>query len=448
MSPHSLLGGTDDTEAILDRTHSRSVTYGELTAMVNALSASWKGTTGSLAFLGFATDLDSIVAYLALMRDEATVVLLDPGLSAERIARLEEAYRPDIVLGFAAVPDRMAPAGRPPLDDRILLSTSGSTGSPKLVRLSAAAIEASAHQIIGASGITADDRALLGLPLHYSFGLSVLNSHLVAGAAVVIGSQPAVSPDFARELSECAVTNLHAVPFSVELFRRTGLLDEPPEGLRTLTVAGGRLAPEATLRTHASLSSRDIDLLIRYGATEATSAISILPPGELPTRVGSAGLPLPGVELRILDPDTDGVGRIEIHGPNVMLGYAESRDDLGKDPMTATGISTGDSGRIDADGFLWVTGRTGRFAKVHGTRVSLDHIEMELSGSMDCAALERDGHVIVVIANPPESLPGQRDLERRFGLGPGTVEIQIIDTLPRTASGKIDQSRLAQLMQG
>lgn len=448
----SVFNGPDGSVAIQDQRTGESVTYGELADRVERRQREFGALEGSLVFLGFSTDTDTIISYLALRQARATLALLDPALDTGRLESLCTAYSPNAVVGLPEVglPEvgLTAAAATSPLgEDRILLSTSGSTGSPKFVRLSEDAVQASSQQIITAAGITASDRALLSLPLHYSFGLSVLNSHLLAGAGLVIGAQTSMSPDFAAEIAASGVTNLYAVPFLIEVFRRTALFDQPLGQLRTVTVAGGRLAPDLTLSTFESLARQSVELVIRYGATEATSAISMLPAQDLPQFLGSVGTPLSGINLAVIDPDEVGVGNLRVCGPNVMLGYASSRADLGLGSTTGGCVDLGDRASIDSEGRLWIAGRSGRFAKVRGLRINLDELESELAGSVRCVAMESEDQVVLLVEVSDSPALSVRDIERQLNVRPGTIRVQPVVELPRTPSGKLDYRLAAELVQ-
>jgi acyl-coenzyme A synthetase/AMP-(fatty) acid ligase len=443
----NFLRGLDGSVAIQDQRTGESVTYGELAERVERRQRELGVLEGSLVFLGFSTDIDTIVSYLALRAARVTLALLDPALDKSRLESLCAAYSPNIIIGLPQIGLGIAAATGPLGEDRILLSTSGSTGSPKFVRLTEDAVQASSQQIVTAAGITQSDRALLSLPLHYSFGVSVLNSHLLAGAGLVIGAQGSMSPDFAAEIAASGVTNLYAVPFSIDVFHRTALFDQPLGQLRSVTVAGGKLAPDVTLSTFEALARQSVDLIIRYGATEATSAISMLAAQELPQFLGSVGTPLSGINLEVLDPDESGVGNLRVCGPNVMLGYAFSRADLGLGSTIGGCVDLGDRARIDPEGRLWITGRSGRFAKVRGLRIGLDELESELAGSVRCAAMESKDQVVLLVEAGDSPVPGAREIERQLNMRPGTIRIQEVAELPRTSSGKLDRQSVAVLVQ-
>lgn len=441
------LGGQDGSLAIWDQKTGESLTYGELAERIERRQRDLEVPEGYLVFLGFSTDIDTIISYLALRAARVTLALLDPTLDKARLESLCAAYSPDRMIGLPEIGYADGADTGSLGEDRILLSTSGSTGSPKFVRLSEDSVQASSHQIITAAGITQSDRALLSLPLHYSFGLSVLNSHLLAGAGLVIGAQGSMSPDFAVELAASGVTNLYAVPFSIEVFDRTALFGQPLGQLRSVTVAGGKLATDMTLSTFETLARQGVDLVIRYGATEATSAISMLPVQDLPEFLGSAGTPLQGINVAVIDPDEEGVGNLRVCGPNVMLGYASSRADLGLESTTGGCVDLGDRARIDSQGRLWITGRSGRFAKVRGLRIDLDVVESELAGSARCVAIESEDQVVLLVEVSELPALSVRSIERQLNVRPGTIRIREVAELPRTPSGKLDRRSAAELVQ-
>lgn len=440
-----LLPRTDDAPALIDGDTGDVISHRRLHALVADRADALAGLRGRVVLLGVHRAVDSVVDYLALTRLGATVALLDPQAPTSRLAGWVAAYRPDAVFGIAAAPETEVTDWDPlpPIADRVLLPTSGTTGNPKFVRLSADNVMGNARQIVAALRITPARRALLSLPLHYSYGLSVLNSHLLAGASVVLTRASLVRPEFLRTLRDREVTSLAGVPFSFSVFERLHLFDQDLPDLRHVTVAGGRLGTDATLRAADALAAHGAGLWTMYGQTEATARICVLPPEELPAQAGSVGWPVPGSRVTIQDPDPTGVGEIVVDGPQVMLGYARDRDDLGTGDVLRGRLRTGDLGRVDDRGRLWVTGRTSRIAKVAGVRVSLDDVESLLTPLGVAAALDGGDHVVAVVeaGRPPPGL--HRRLERAADLPPGAVEVVALPLVPRTSAGKVDHAALA-----
>lgn len=432
----------DDRLAVIDAGSGRTLTYGDLARAVEKRTDDLGWAASEVVFLGASNDERTVIDLLALVRVGATVALIDPAASSEVLHGWDVAYRPAGVLGFDDDERRANSTGRPATTDRVLLATSGSTGSPKFVRLSEANVVSNANQIAEGLSIGESDRALAHLPLHYSYGLSVLTSHLACGASVVLTGVSAIRPEFWQAMRDHAVTSLPGVPYSYEMYRRAGLQRLELPSLRTLTQAGGRMASEKVLEWSAVMRERGVDLWVMYGQTEATARISILPPDELPEAAGSVGYAIPGGSLEIVDPDADGVGEVVYSGPNVMLGYAEGASQLNGGDELAGRLSTGDLGRLDELGRLWIAGRLKRIAKVFGTRVSLDDVEREIGDVGELAVVDSGDGVCVFLVSEAVESGLARSLERRLGFPVKSVRVETIEALPRNRAGKVDYGEL------
>jgi acyl-coenzyme A synthetase/AMP-(fatty) acid ligase len=408
-------------------------THAELAGEVAERAASLKGRK-SLVFCRCEMDARTVVDYLSALQAGHAVAMVDGGLAPELLSELCERYQPALVLGPDGTEGRKGKA-RPHEDLALLLSTSASTGSPKLVRLSAGAVEANAVSIALYLELGPEERAIASLPFHYSYGLSVLNSHLLAGGAVVLPKGGVMQAGFWSAFERHDCTSFAGVPYSYELLRRSGWHPGGLSSLRTMTQAGGGLAPERALELHNELGLRGARLVVMYGQTEATARIAWVPPTWLDDKPGSIGIPIPGGELEI-----DG-GELVYRGANVMMGYATELDDLALGDKLGGVLRTGDLGHRDDDGFFWVTGRSQRFAKVYGLRINLDEVERALP--VHCAAVGADerGITVFAVGGDPEEL--RTRLADRFRLRARTFEVRGVEQLPTTASGKIDYSALA-----
>jgi len=440
-----LLGGAERSVAIVDADSGESWTYAQLWHRVEQRQAELASYDGGLVFLGASTTPATVIDYLALTGLGACVALLDPAVKASRGARWVAAFQPEGVWGFEHLAPRVEPSTGPGIgDEAVLLATSGSTGNPEFVRLSMANVVANANQITAALRLDRDERALAYLPLFYSFGLSILNSHLRAGASVVLSRAGVVDPRFVSTLQHHEVTSVSGVPYSFELFARTGLFERDLPSLRHVTQAGGRFSPERALCTHEQLAARGASLWLMYGQTEATARMTVLPPEQLPDAVGTVGYPLPGATITTDDDPGSPTGQILYTGPNVMLGYAHQRSDLdGRDQLGGT-LATGDLGRIDDQGRIVITGRAKRMAKVFGVRFNLDDIEQQLAAYGPLGVVDGGEGLRVVIESDDETVT-PRALERCLGLAPRSVDLVKVGALPRTSSGKVDYAALGAL---
>lgn len=456
-------------EALLDPGTGRWWTHAELREAATSLAGRLAPARGGLAFLLARNVVGAAIGYLACVEASLAVLLLDGRMPRAALERLLGIYEPEVVLTVDdARPDatyeptpggqgvglwwRSSATRHPPVHPElaVLLSTSGSTGSPKLVRLTRRAVEANAGSIATALDIDPGHRGMACLPLHYSYGLSVLNSHLLAGASVVLTDDTVASPHFWRLLRAQGCTSMPGVPYTYDLLTRIGFerLDAP--SIRMLTQAGGRLPVERVLHFHSVMAGRGGELRVMYGQTEATARIACMPRGRLPGAAGSVGIAVPGGRISIdsgdgLEAQGGEPGEIVYTGPNVMMGYAESRPDLSRGDDLHGRLRTGDLGFLDGEGLLHVTGRIKRIGKVLGMRVNLDEVESRLRSHGPTAVVAGDDGLIIYCEYGDERLFGSLadELARDMRATPASFAFRRIPALPRTAAGKPDYGRLA-----
>jgi acyl-CoA synthetase (AMP-forming)/AMP-acid ligase II len=425
------------------------LTHADLARRVADRAAAW-GPARRLVLVEGANELDSLVAYLAALQHGHVALVVPDGRPAERDATLA-AYDPDIVCaaGPGARDDvrRTGSAHDLHPDLALLLSTSGTTGSPKLVRLSRDNVASNAAAIADYLALTPADRAVTTLPLHYCYGLSVLHSHLVAGASVVLTDLSVVDECFWDLAARTGVTGLAGVPHTFDLLAASGFEDRDLPTLRRVTQAGGRLAPDDVRRWSRFGRSRGWDLVVMYGATEATARMAWLPPERAEEHPGSIGVAIPGGHLRLDESadDRPGVGELVYSGPNVMLGYAEEPADLAL-PRVTTELRTGDLAR-DRDGLFEVVGRRNRWGKVFGLRIDLDAVERSLRADVDrhsrVVATDRAVHVFVTSGRG--SAAARSLVADRCGVPPHAARVSVVPQVPHTSSGKPDYAALGDL---
>jgi acyl-coenzyme A synthetase/AMP-(fatty) acid ligase len=378
------------------------------------------------------------VVAVAERRDVSTVAWMIAALGGGHALLMHDERGDEILRTYRPVlrvqDDRLHQAGdRIPLHPELsmLLSTSGTTGSPKLVRLSAAGIDANAAAIAEYLGLTADDRTITTLPLSYCYGLSVLTSHLSVGAALVLTELSVVDTCFWDLARTTGVTTLPGVPYTFDLLQQVGFNGrETLPTLRRVTQAGGRLAPEH-VRDIAQLAQRQAwDFYVMYGQTEATARMAYLPPQCAIDNPDCVGVAIPGGSLRIDD------GEVVYSGPNVMMGYAHSPADLARG-NEVTELRTGDLGEFTVDGLLRIAGRAANRAKLFGLRIDLDHVESMVRGS---AAVVVGDTLAVVVEGDTRGLAAR--IAQRTGLPEYAVHVESRH-IPRLPSGKIDRQALA-----
>jgi acyl-CoA synthetase (AMP-forming)/AMP-acid ligase II len=385
--------------------------------LVDAAADALAAEPGAVVFHPIATTVPGIARYLAALRLGRPVVLLDPEADnahwAERFATDE--VHPDLA---------------------VLLTTSGSTGNPKLVRLSRDAVRTNADQIATVLDIGPDDVAITTLPLFYSYGMSVLNTHLLRGATVILERTGIMQRDFWTAVVEHGVTSMAFVPYQYEMLRRLRFDPAKYPALRKLTQAGGRLRTDLISDFAQRMATVGGSLYVMYGTTEAAPRMATLPPARLQEKLGSVGVALPGGSFSVDAASQEVVYR----GPNVMMGYAETAADLARGDEMGGVLPTGDLGRLDDEGFLFITGRAKRIGKVFGVRINLDDVEKHFP----VAAVPGDDKLNVFAEGVSED--EARDLRTKIAEWLGThftgVVVRSVDSLPLLPNGKIDYRAL------
>lgn len=437
--------GFGDRPAVL--TDGEVLSHADLARRVADRAGTW-GPARRLVLVEGANDLDSLVAYLAALQHGHVALVVPAGREAQREAMVA-AYDPDIVCTTAARDDvrRSESAHDLHPDLALLLSTSGTTGSPKLVRLSRDNVASNAAAIADYLALTPADRAITALPLHYCYGLSVLHSHLVAGASVVITGLSVVDECFWDLFARSGATSFAGVPHTFDLLATSGFEERDLPTLRQVTQAGGRLDPDAVRRWSRFGRRHGWDLVVMYGATEATARMAWLPPALAEEHPGSIGIAVPGGRLR-LDESVDerpGVGELVYSGPNVMLGYAETPADLAL-PRDTTELRTGDLARL-VDGLFEVVGRRNRYGKVFGLRLDLDAVERHLQAEVHRLArvVATDGAVHVFLPSGRGSAAARALTTQLCGLPPHAVRVTVLPQVPLTGTDKTDYAALGEL---
>ena len=439
-------------------------TYGELSGLSDAFAQRLKGgRPRRLGVVAGTNSLATLVAYLAGLRSGDVVMPLNPALDPALQLALIRRYQPEWIfhdnaellrvlaaeaglhLQDATLALRIDGACADDLaaDVAILLSTSGSTGSPRMARLSKRNIESNATAIAQYLELSPSERAITTLPFFYSYGLSVIHSHLAVGASICMTNESVMSPAFWQLMSDAGVTSLAGVPYTYQILKRIDLPRRAPATLRTLTQAGGKLAKDLVRHFSQVASQNEWKFYVMYGQTEASPRISYVPPHMVAEKADSIGIPIPGGALDI-DPDS---GELIYSGPNVMLGYADSRDDLRKGDEMRGSLRTGDTGFRDSDGFYYITGRLKRFVKMFGNRVNLDELESQLAAFLarDCAIVGKDDLLVAVVTDE-SCIPDARRWFTDHAKMPGTgLRYHVMQDILRQANGKLDYPAIARV---
>ncbi len=443
----------------------RLVSYEELTRAADRLGAHLEER--NLAFLLAENSEESVLGYLGMLRARVPVALLSVSLNPVLLADLVAVYRPKYVWLPREKTGSVSPAreiynhGRYVLLDTgagpcpvhpdlaLLTTTSGSTGSPKFVRQTYRNIDANTRSIVEYINIQPSDRAITSLPMNYVFGLSVINSHLMRGASLILTDRGLMEKGFWELLKANDATTFSGVPYTYQMLRQLRFGRMNLSSLKVLTQAGGKLGLDLAREFSAICYDKGIKFFIMYGAAEATARMSYLPPERAVEKPDSIGIAIPGGSFEIVDEhgstieQEDIAGELLYRGANVTMGYATSRDDLVRGDDKGGVLRTGDIARRDADGFYYIVGRKSRFIKIFGNRVNLEDIEQYLRKlGIDNACAGEDDKLRVFVTSDGDGVRAAAAVQELTGLHHSAFAFVIIDKIPRTEAGKIIYSNL------
>lgn len=409
-----------------------------------------------LVLIEMANELDPIVAYLACLRGNHPAMLVYPE-HQELIAQIKEDYAPEIVyekLGNKFVLNHKlnnhVPSNNFSPELALLLSSSGSTGSAKCIRLSADNLNANAESIVEYLNIDATQKTITNLPLHYSYGLSVLNSHLACGASIVVTDESVIDDSFWKLFKREKVTSLAGVPYVYEVLDRIGFQEMDLPSLQYFTQAGGRLSPELVKKFAQFAKDTKRRFYVMYGQTEATARIAYMPYDKILDYPNCMGIPIPKGKIKLYDGEKeikkiDTPGEIVYSGPNVMMGYALNREDLSL-PSQINELRTGDIACYNQEGLYYIVGRKSRFLKLFGKRVNLDEVELYLrrqGKSVICGGT--DQHLIVLTTDKNELKQIKDIIISYYKLSANIVSVIYEDEIPLLPSGKPDYAKLSTI---
>ncbi|WP_281228038.1 AMP-binding protein [Flavobacterium aquiphilum] len=434
------------------------------------LNEKFKGIIGErkLLFSLSNNTIGSLCGYLSFYHTKNVPLLLDATIDLQLFKELMEKYKPnflwvpakrdDIIskydavfekYGFVLLRTSFGIKHKLFPELALLLTTSGSTGSPKLVRVTYKNIISNANSIGEYLGITQDEKPITSLPMYYSFGLSVINSHILKGATILLTNRSIMEKEFWQFLNDHQATSLAGVPFTYKVLKKLRFFKMELPSLKTLLQAGGKLSEDLVFEFANYCKSRNKKFFVMYGQTEATARMSYLPSESVLDNISSIGIPIPDGEFQIVDENGKNVdkanvlGELVYKGDNVTLGYAESYDDLSKGDENKGVLFTGDLAKRDGHGFYHIVGRKKRFIKIFGNRINLDEVEQLIKTIVDdVACVGEDDNMIIYTTHKNYAQEIRSFISLKTGLNHSAFLVKEIDEIPLNSSGKILYSAL------
>lgn len=457
QKPAYAVAALDDNGGVLS--------YGSLVEMATEVKQTL--AERELVFCLCENKVGSLAGFLAVYDNKDVPLLLSASIDRELLDALFTTYHPSYFwmpnalvneFGYAPVYEKWgyslcktgqtAPAMHPELS--MLMTTSGTTGSPKLVRHKYGNIEANAKNVASVFEWTTEERGIMDLPMQYTMGLNVINSHLYAGATVLLISSNLLSPNYWKFIKEQQGTNFTGVPYSYEIFNKLRFTRMDLPYLTTLAEGGGKLSDNLfqTFATYAEEKGKRF--FATFGTTETSARLAYLPPKDATTHIGSIGKAIPEGKLMLVDENGSEItapeveGELIYEGPNVTMGYGVCVEDLLKGDEFCGVYHTGDIAKKDADGYFYIVGRMKRFLKLFGLRVSLDQSEKIIKDSLgvDCACAGDDQKMKIYITDEVQKDATKKLIAEKTGLVPTSFEVIVIPAIPRFESGKVNYRQL------
>ena len=444
------------------------VSYQELEEESRALCNHVHGR--HLIFCLCRNEIGSVLGYVAFINNGAVPLLLNSHMEGELLQNLLELYHPTYLwvpkeqsgdFGLERVYEsydycllKTAYETNYPLFDNLalLLTTSGSTGSPKFVRQSYENVLDNAHSIVQYLELDETERPVTTLPMNYTYGLSIINSHLIVGAEILLTDKGLMQREFWQFFKDTGATSFGGVPYTYEILDKLRFYRMKLPSLRTMTQAGGKILPELHEKFARFAEEQGKKFVVMYGQCEATARMGYLPPERAVEKKGSMGIAIPGGKFYIIGADGTEVtepyvtGELIYEGKNVTLGYAECGEDLIKGDERHGILETGDMAQFDEDGYYYIVGRKKRFLKIYGNRVNLDEVDRLIRGALEIEAASAgvDDHMIIFVTE--ESV---RDAVRNFvvektRLNPAAFQVLAIPVIPKNDAGKTLYKELAK----
>lgn len=447
----------------LKDSNGEEATYGRVIEFADKFQKCIKKRT--LIFVMSKNCVGAAMGYLGAMLNRIVPLMLGASMDQELLDELMDIYRPEyiwkpvemvsdeeiLLMDYQYALVSTGWSGYSMYDElALLLTTSGSTGSPKLVRHSYKNLEAQAGNISSFFGLNTEDKPMLDLPINYTYGLSILNSHLYSGATVLLTSLNVLTPKYWDFFKKEEATSFTNVPYAYELLKKLRFFKMELPSLKLLSQGGGKLREDLHREFAEYARQTNRRFIVTYGQTEGSARMSYLPAEYAIEKCGSIGKAIPNGHLYLIDETGNEIskagviGEMVYRGPNVTLGYAQSRDDLALPDERQGVLLTGDMAKFDKDGFFYIVGRKKRFLKLCGYRVGLDECEniIKYAFNIECACVGNDEHMDIYVTIKQRHDEIRHYIAEKTNINSSVFHVHFIDSLPRNEAGKILYNKL------
>lgn len=445
--------------AVIDDTNNE-ISYGDIVKFINKQKK--LKISRSIVMCLYDNSIDSFLGYITFQEIGLVPLLLSVNTDNQLVEDLLDTYKPKYIY---LPKDRISEINyenvifeqgnfvcletKKEFDDiheklSLLLPTSGSTGSPKLVRYKYGNLESNAKNVADGLKWTSDEIGYVDLPMNYTMSLNVINVHLYLGATLVLTNNNILSKEYWNSIKSNKITNITGVPFTYELFEKLGFYKMDLPNLVNLCQGGGKMPSNRFEKLVDFSNEKKKNFIATFGTTETAARMSYLSPDIAKVKVGSIGKPFPNGDMYLIDEDGKKIttknvkGELIFEGPNVTMGYAKKKKDLIKDDEWLGVYRTGDYATLDEEGYFYIVGRKSRFLKLLGHRVSLDQTELLIKNQfdMECACTGNDEQMKIYITNSKFKADVLTFVCETTKLYKNLFSIIVVSDIPKNESGK------------
>jgi acyl-CoA synthetase (AMP-forming)/AMP-acid ligase II len=454
--------------AIIDEKENK-YTFKQIFNFFKKLKTNYKFSKRSLALCVTNNSFGAVFGYLFFIFEKIVPILIDSELNKSLTLKIIQKYKPKYIwapknyfkshknlkieiefFGFCLFITKYKNNIFLNPDLALLMTTSGTTGSKKFVKLSYENLRSNTLSIINYLNISHRHRTITTLPMSYVYGLSIINTHFFSGASIIINNFSFFQKEFWKLISKYKINSFGGVPYHYEILDRINFYRFKLPSLKYFTQAGGKISEKLQEKIAKYASTAKKKFIIMYGQAEATSRMSYLPHDQALDKIGSIGKSIPGGKFKIFNSFNKELlgnkeGELVYYGKNVFMGYANTLLELSKPDENDGILKTGDIAKKDKQNFYYIVGRKKNFVKILGNRINLDEIEKILTSKfakINIACFGNDNKIYIVCTRKHMMMKIIKYVISKIKISRLYLSINYIKKIPRLKNKKIDYNFL------